>query len=697
MSFLAPLFLVGVLAVGLPIVFHLIRRTVRERQVFSSLMFLTPTPPRVTRQSRLENLLLLLLRCLVIGLLALAFSRPFLQSPVDLDPNRADVKHMAVLVDVSASMQREDLWAQAVKQAETLIQQSTPGDIVGLYTFDDRLHPIVSLEQCKAMASDSRKSSLLAALTGLKPGWGRTHLGRSVIAASESLESGGQGTSSPDSLRRIIVITDLAEGSHLDGLQGHEWPKGLAVQFQPVKAAKPTNAGLQLLPERSEDEVAQGAQVRVRVSNSSDARREQFRLLLGPEFTQASPMEVYVPPGQNRVVTLTVRSNQTATVILEGDDAPFDNRLSWTPPTPQHTRMLYIGSDAAADPNQSSYYLQRAFPNTRGRTFEILTRKPEELAQSAGVDEVSLLLCASALTPQQAGQVRGWVEQGKTLFYALPSAEAGAGLGALLGGGDVRVQEAPKRNFTLLGQIDFQHPLFAPFAEARFADFTKIHFWKHRTLTRESLPASASVVAHFDDGSPALVEMAVGKGTVLLLCAGWQPSESQLALSTKFVPLLYSILERSRPSALPAGHLVVGDVIPLSEPAAAGVASTPTRVVRPDGREVSVSGVSYDDTSLPGLYRVGANGARSFVINVPAEESRTAALSLESFEKLGVPMLKELTQEERAAAKDQKRLMAAAELENRQKLWRWLILAGFLFVIGETWLARRTSGAPASA
>ena len=62
MSFLAPLFLLGTLAVVGPIIFHLIRRTTREQTPFSSLMFLQPTPPRVTRRSRLENLWLLLLR-----------------------------------------------------------------------------------------------------------------------------------------------------------------------------------------------------------------------------------------------------------------------------------------------------------------------------------------------------------------------------------------------------------------------------------------------------------------------------------------------------------------------------------------------------------------------------------------------------------------------------------------------------------
>ena len=50
---------------------------------FSTLMFLQPSPPRVTRRSRLENLLLLALRCLALCLLGLGFARPFVQKPMD--------------------------------------------------------------------------------------------------------------------------------------------------------------------------------------------------------------------------------------------------------------------------------------------------------------------------------------------------------------------------------------------------------------------------------------------------------------------------------------------------------------------------------------------------------------------------------------------------------------------------------------
>src|SRR5215470_4002867 len=103
MNFLAPAFLVGALAIGLPIVFHLIRRTTREQTPFSSLMFLLPSPPRVTRRSRLDNILLLILRCLVLCLLALGFARPFLKRPMAAAPEQRGAAKVILLVDTSAS------------------------------------------------------------------------------------------------------------------------------------------------------------------------------------------------------------------------------------------------------------------------------------------------------------------------------------------------------------------------------------------------------------------------------------------------------------------------------------------------------------------------------------------------------------------------------------------------------------------
>jgi hypothetical protein len=114
----------------------------------------------------------------------------------------------------------------------------------------------------------------------------------------------------------------------------------------------------------------------------------------------------------------------------------------------------------------------------------------------------------------------------------------------LLGVERLNVHEAQVRNYAMLAEIDFRHPLFAPFADPRFSDFTKIHFWKYRKLDARDLP-NARTLAKFESGDPALLEVPVGKGKVFVLTSGWQPEDSQLALSTKFV-LLYAFLEERR-------------------------------------------------------------------------------------------------------------------------------------------------------
>ncbi len=55
MSFLTPLYALGALAIAAPIVFHLIRRTPSGEVPFSSLMFLKPSPPRLSKRSRLDQ------------------------------------------------------------------------------------------------------------------------------------------------------------------------------------------------------------------------------------------------------------------------------------------------------------------------------------------------------------------------------------------------------------------------------------------------------------------------------------------------------------------------------------------------------------------------------------------------------------------------------------------------------------------
>src|SRR2546423_12866615 len=75
-----PIFLLGALAVSVPIVIHLLNRRKFERVVWAAMRFLRVSVEQNQRRIQIEDLLLLLLRCLLLLLLGLALSRPALRA-----------------------------------------------------------------------------------------------------------------------------------------------------------------------------------------------------------------------------------------------------------------------------------------------------------------------------------------------------------------------------------------------------------------------------------------------------------------------------------------------------------------------------------------------------------------------------------------------------------------------------------------
>ena len=242
----------------------------------------------------------------------------------------------------------------------------------------------------------------------------------------------------------------------------------------------------------------------------------------------------------------------------------------------------------------------------------------------------------------------------------------------------------------MLGEIKFDHPLFAPFSGPQFSDFTKIHFWKHRVFTPELL-ADFTVLARFEAGDIAIAEKTDGKGRLVVFASGWQPSDSQLARSSKFVPLLLGLLTaRSDVDLAAKNHLVFGRV-PLPEETSEG---QDRRVHKPDGTVATLprGRAAFADTDLPGLYTIeDSSGAHSFAVNVDPLESKTTPMQAELLEQLGCRLADHAP---KPLNPGESRQMYNAELENRQKLWRWLILAAFGVLMVETLLAgRRAAGA----
>jgi hypothetical protein len=689
MSFLAPLFLLGALAVAAPIIFHLIRRTTRERLPFSSLMFLHPTPPRITRRSRLENILLLILRCLVLGLLAFGFARPLIQKPVQAGPGAEASKRIVVLVDSSASMRRERLWADAQTKAQDILRAASPVDQVALFAFDRQVRRLVTFEQWSATSAGDRAALASKQLAGLTPSWADTHLGNALIAAAEALEEASKQEQAGGA-RRIVVISDLQEGGRLDGLQGYEWPRGIELSIEPLKARRPTNAGLRWVTDRDEaDQASADTPARVRVSNSSDARREQFQVGWAASATKGflgASVDVYVPPGQSRVASLPKPPTELAQIRLTGDEEDFDNTVFLVSPKAEKVSILFLGADAEADPAQALYYLKRAFQQTRRQDVQVIARGPDAPLSPADMAGVPLLIMTDPVAEDRLKVAQQFLQDGKTVLFTLKSAAGAPALAKLAGIEQLPAEEAASDRYAILGRIDFEHPLLGPFADPRFSDFTKIHFWKHRTVAADKLPG-ARILARFDDGDAAWVQMPVGKGTLLILTSGWHPADSQLALSSKFVPLLYSILEQSGGLKAQLPQYVVGDTVRL--PAESHAPAQKSVVRKPDGGQVELAAgeTTFSQTDQPGLYTVAsATAPFRFAVNLAPEESRTAPLSLEELERLGVPLKMQAALTAQDLAR-QRQLLQAAELENRQKLWRWLLVAALLVLLMETWLA----------
>lgn len=692
MSFLTPLFLLGALAVAGPIIFHLVRRTTNDRFTFSSLLFLQPTPPKLTRRSRIEHWLLLLLRCLVLGLLALGFARPFFNDPTRAGADGNLARQRVILLDVSASMQREGAWNQARQKVEKLLAEARPTDQVALYAFDQQAKALVSFEQWRQAQDGERKAIAVQRLADTKPGWRATHLGNALVTAAEALEEEATRTELKRSAvqRDIIVVTDLQEGAKLDGLQGMQWPEGLKVEFEKLDLGKRSNAGLQLVAEGEETTASTAEQtIRVRVSNATDARKEQLQVgWATSDGRQISgvAVNVNVPAGQSRVIAVprSIENAQTEKILLRGDDELFDNAVHVVKQEAERAAILFLGEDDPADTKQLLFYVQRGLQTTRSLALDVVNRTTASFPSAAELGAARLIIVGQTLTSGQNAELRRMAENGKTVLVALKDVNMATSVANLLNVSSLPAEERSGSRHALLGQVDFTHPLFAPFADPRFSDFTRIYFWKHRQVDLTGV-TGAKVLAQFDDESPALFSVTVGKGQIFVLTSGWHPADSQLALSSKFVPLLYSFLEQAGTVAARRAQFAVGDEVPMPLEATAAA-----QVIRPDGEKQTLGERKLlAGTELPGIYGVQDSGKNwRFAVNLPAEESRTAQMPLEELERLGIPVhSSNLVTPQQVQARQEK--LKHAELENRQKIWRWLVVAALAVLLMETWLAAR--------
>src|SRR6201987_2141922 len=124
MGFLAPWFLGGLAALGVPVFVHLLRRHVTTPRPISSLMFFERGIQSSTRHRRLRYLLLFALRSALVFLVVLAFADPFLRRPA----TDANGRLRLIVVDNSFSMRAGTRFADAKRQALEVLAAKPHGE-----------------------------------------------------------------------------------------------------------------------------------------------------------------------------------------------------------------------------------------------------------------------------------------------------------------------------------------------------------------------------------------------------------------------------------------------------------------------------------------------------------------------------------------------------------------------------------------
>ena len=662
LTFLAPLFLVGLATTAIPVVIHLINRR-RTRQIpFSTLMFLRMAHQRTARRRRLRELVMLALRCAILALLALAFADPHYSGALLGGTGAAaGERPCAVLVvDDSFSMGYrhggKTSFDHACEAARAIIASLPPGsEAVLLFTCGNSEWEIPTPTPNLLQLEQSIRSARLTARAGpLVP----------ALMRADALMAEEQ-----DRAFEVYVLTDLQKRAWSAG-ESADAPGVLASQgaFTVVVdcgAQTPDNLALGALAAKGEgrrDTLAFTATVR---NFGRSAREVKLALRTGRDASGAAAelraaKSVSVPGGGASQValeeTLEEGGAHAGRVSIPADALPLDDVRYFAVDASTQADVLLVGEGDARRPGSDLFYVHTAL-SLGSSPFDTFAVSPGELA-TMHLGDVRVIVAGPirGLSSGTARALRDFVDRGGGLVLFLGPDAAASEYNQLLGPpeaaspeqdgrallpgtlGDVQ-QSADEARLTW-EQIDFAHPIFELFAGLRAKEMGFIRTRGYVAVTLDDVEGSrARVLARYSDGGAAIMEGALGAGRVLVFTTSCDGAWSNLPLRASFVPILHrTVAYLAETRTTPIDEHRVGQPFEFAFPAEAGPVSL--EVVSPDGEQhVVVSEVEGDrnalvfkDTHAPGIYelkpsRPGGRIPSLCAVNVDTAESDLARIS----------------------------------------------------------------------
>lgn len=628
--FLAPAFLFGLLAIGVPLWLHRVARANPTQHPFGSLMFLEATEAQRTAKRTLRYWLLLAVRILLLIALALAFAGPLIASRIMPQPN-ANARLHAILLDASLSMQHGDRWNKAVDAAETLLGEVPAADRVMLLAGVGRRIAVINSD-----TPANNVGAIRASLRDIKPGIERLDYGFAMSTANAWL-----GSPRPPVVLHFISdlqrsaaplrFADLELPSQTQ-LMMHDMGEGPAGNTYVSNAALlATDArSLQVTLGNSVSETQQ-RQVVLRVDDKELARKtvSLAAAAVEPETVageggSASAAELLLNPAaatRNTTgsftqvlfsdVDLTAGAHRIEVILEPNDDLPQDDRF-YTVVEQADPAALLVSQDENAD---DSAYFAAAIGSLSTPRLTVEQRVSTAIDAGGGLGKYSLVVVANpgSLGDAAARRIHSYVAAGGALLATLGDT-AGSSDNPLIGNlnaGEVRTRSGK------VGEIASTHPILR---EA--ADWNRVRFFRQRAV---ELSADDKVLIAFDDGAPLLIERPLGAGRMLILTVPVDRRWNDLAIHPLFVHFIGAAASYLTRVEATASSAIVGSTVTTGLTAGGG-----GQIFDPQGRRVLGLAQSTTDRLIPdqaGFYEIrGSEGARWLAVNVDSRESNLATL-----------------------------------------------------------------------
>ena len=696
MGLLAPLFLLGLAGLVVPIVVHLTERQRRQVVDFPSLMFLRQIPFRSSRRKKIHHWALLAIRALALALLVAAFSRPFFENDVVGIGSTGGPREVVVVLDRSYSMGYGDRWERAKTQAREVFE--------GLGAQDRASLVLMSRGAEAVLRATSDRDRLLAALDTTSVSADGTLYGPALKLAQTILDE-----SEPQYQREVVIISDFQRNGW-KGDEGVTFPPGTLVSPVLISDETTPNATVASVTLRRDFFSGQERMTaEARVVRRGGEAPVDLSIVLEIDGQEVQTQTVHLESTGSAVVTFeafTLSDVYTrGSIRIDPDALPQDDEFHFVLSPRRAMRTIVL--EGANQQQDASFYIRTAHISEEA-SFDVEVRRSTSLS-AADLASTDVVILNDIPFPQGAAgdRLRRFVEEGGGLLLVLGERSAWqTGLEEILPG-----RFGPARNHSRgaarLGRLDRSHPVFEAFAGPRSGDFSRARFFRSRDL--ELVPEGRGL-AWFDDGSVALAERRLGEGTVLVWTSTMDRYWNDLAVQPVFLPFIHGLMRHLSGYQERVPWFTIGQVLDLADPAGlVFVADRETELppdvdlvaLTPGGGSVALpatAGPRFLELEEPGFYPVrppGTNPARPFAVavNVDVAESELEAMDPEELAAAVAP--RETGVVIGAGGETLSVEMQERNQERRQSLWRLLMVAALVLLLIETaisnWISRTTT------